>query len=73
MENFTVELTCLFCNSVLSGDLDLEFKSGDLIKCQSCGQENDYDSLLEVAKEKAIDMAKQEIESSLKDIFKGFK
>lgn len=70
MEDFTVALTCLFCDAVLQGDNDLEF-TGDLIKCQNCGQENDYNSLIEAAKEKALEKAKHEIELSLKHILKG--
>jgi len=52
-ENFTIEVLCLFCHSTLTADEDMEFESGDLIKCNSCGEMNDYDSVVEVAKEKA--------------------
>ena len=47
--DFTVSLKCLFCGEALEGPEDAEYKSGDLIKCTKCGEENDYDSVFEVA------------------------
>lgn len=72
-ENFTVLLTCLFCDSVLEGDTSIEYKSGDLIICQNCGAENDYDSLIEIATTNAMEKVQADIESKLENIFKIFK
>ena len=73
MENFTVSLTCLFCDAVLEGDTSIEYKTGDLIKCQNCEAENGYDSLIEIAKNKGIEIAKTNLENEIKNIFKKFK
>jgi hypothetical protein len=73
MENFTVSLTCLFCDTLLEGDTSIEHKSGDLIKCQNCEAENDYGSLIEIAKDKGIAKVKENLESELKILFKKFK
>jgi hypothetical protein len=73
-KNFSVPLVCLFCGSLLEGKTDAEYASGDLIKCLHCGEENDYDSLISVAKEKGLKQAKKmvqvEIKRTFKDIFK---
>ena len=64
----------MFCDCPLEGETDAEFKSGDLLKCQKCGELNDYDALIDVAsdegKELATDYAKSEIEKMLKKAFK---
>lgn len=74
IEPITVELTCLFCDSVLSGDEDAEFESGDMIQCAECSENNDYDSVLEVAKEKGVaameKKAKEAIEKEFSKLFK---
>lgn len=76
MENkeFHISLKCLFCGSELKGDTEKEYKSGDMLKCQECGELNDYDSLKEVAIEEGkaavASYAKDEISNMLKDIFK---
>lgn len=72
-ENFTVSLTCLFCDSVLEGDTSIEYKSGDIITCQNCGAENDYDSLIVIATTNAMEKVQADIESELQSIFKKFK
>ena len=53
-ENFTITLTCLFCDATLTKKDNEEFNSDDLIKCQNCGEENDYESVFEIAKEQAL-------------------
>ena len=74
VESFTVNLTCLFCDSTLTGEDDAKFESGDMIKCSACGESNEYDSVLDVAKEKAISEAKQKVIGSLeKEFTKLFK
>jgi hypothetical protein len=70
MENFSVSLTCLFCSAILEGRQDATFKSGDLIPCSQCGESNDYDSVLEVAKEKAVAQVKDSLQAKLSTIFK---
>lgn len=76
MENktFQIELTCLFCDAPLEENNEKEPCSGDLIQCQNCKEMNDYDSLVEVAKEKGEkvvhDYAVSEIDKMLKKHFK---
>ena len=73
-DSFTIEALCLFCNAVLTSEEGKEFDSGDLIKCNNCGEMNDYDSVVEVAKEKGVDKVESEIEKELhktmKNLFK---
>ncbi len=69
--NVSVSLKCLFCGEVLEGPEDVEYQSGDLIKCSKCGEENDYDSVLEVAKEEGADQIKELVEDELQKQFKG--
>ena len=66
----TIPLKCLFCGSELEGPTDAKFNAGDLIKCLKCGEDNDYESVLEVAKEKGIEMAKIIMHNELKKMFK---
>ena len=70
-ENFTIKLLCLFCQSPLTAEEDKEFKTGDLIKCNSCDELNDYDSLIEVAKEKGIKKVESQIQEELDKTMKG--
>jgi len=51
------------------GENDKEFQSGDLIKCSNCNKENDYDSILEIAKEKGVELIKQDLIDDFKKIF----
>jgi len=72
--SFEVELVCLFCGSPLKGPVDAQYTSGDLIECNECHELNDYDSVLEVAKEKGIkqvkEKAQEHIQNEFKDLFK---
>jgi hypothetical protein len=76
MENkeFHISLKCFFCGSYLNKVSKKECKSGDVLKCQECGELNDYDSLKDVAIEEGkaafASYAKGEISNMLKDIFK---
>lgn len=76
MENktFEINLKCLFCDCNLEGNTEKKFVSGDMIKCQSCGELNDYDSLIEVAIDEGKPIveqyAKDEITKMLKNVFK---
>jgi len=57
---------CLFCHAPLEAEEDKEFQSGDMIKCNACSELNDYDSVVEVAKEKGTEKVKNEVEAELK-------
>lgn len=70
IDPISIELRCLFCDAVLQGPDDSEFESGDLIECLSCGEGNDYDSVIEVAKEKGVDQMTNEVEAQLDKTFK---
>jgi len=50
--------------------MEKDFQSGDMIKCQNCGESNDYDSLFDVAKEEGIEKVKRSFEA---DIAKSFR
>jgi hypothetical protein len=69
-EKFSVPLTCLFCGSVLEGKEDAVFQSGDLIPCSQCGEGNDFESVVEIGKEKAVERVKEDLQSQLDSIFK---
>lgn len=73
-KTFNIEARCLFCDSPLKVNAEKRYVSGDLIKCQECGEQNDYDSLVDVDKEEtkilAEKLAKEEIEKALKKVFK---
>ncbi|WP_419832150.1 hypothetical protein [Endozoicomonas atrinae] len=72
--NFSIELKCLFCDSVLKGDPEAELSSGDMVECQECRELNDYDALIDIAseegKERVAEVAVSEIEKMLKKAFK---
>jgi DNA-directed RNA polymerase subunit RPC12/RpoP len=69
--DFTVSFKCLFCGEALEGPEDAEYQSGDLIKCTKCGEENDYDSVFEVAKEEGMSQVKEKVEEQFQKQFKG--
>lgn len=71
MDDFTVDLKCLFCSDALIGSENQEYNENDLIACQSCGEKNHYESLIEVATSEAIHQVKSELESKLSKIFKS--
>lgn len=76
MENkqFSISLKCLFCDCELQADIEKEFASGDMLKCQECDELNDYDALIDVASDEgkalAESYAKREIEKMFKKSFK---
>lgn len=65
ISDVTITLQCLFCSATLQGPEDAEYSSGDLIKCGECGEENDFDSLMEVAKEKGVEIMAKEAEKQV--------
>lgn len=69
--NIQVTLLCLFCKAPLQAKEGIKYSSGDLIKCSQCGEENDFDSLLGVAKEEGIEKMKEPIVECIKNEFKG--
>lgn len=70
-EQYSIDILCLFCHSSFHVEDGSEFFSGDMLECNSCGEFNDYDSLLEVAKERALDTLTKDWEQKLKNVFKG--
>lgn len=73
-KEFHITLKCLFCGCDLKDETEKKLQSGDMLKCQECGELNDYDSLMEVAVEEGkaavADYANKEIAKMLKGIFK---
>ena len=47
-----------------------EYQSGDMKECRECHEINDYDSLMEVAKEVGLERMKKEVDKALKNEFK---
>jgi phage FluMu protein Com len=70
-EEFKITVRCLFCQAPLQAEEGADFSSGDMIKCQSCGELNDYDSVVDVAKEEGVEKVKTELENELKKSLKG--
>jgi len=73
-KSFSISFKCIFCDCDLDGDTEQEFTSGNMIKCQECGELNDYDALIELAteegKEVVTEYTQSEIEKMLKKAFK---
>jgi len=67
---FKVAVLCLFCHAPLEVEEGTVFESGELIKCKLCGELSDYDSVIEVAKKKAVEKVKSQVEADLKKLFK---
>lgn len=67
-----ISLKCLFCNQPLKGDSEQLHKltSGDLITCSECGELNDYDSVVEIAKKSGIEQLKKNVLDDLKKSFR---
>ena len=80
-EKMKIKATCLFCKSnQFEIEEGREYNSGDMIKCANCGKLNDYDAMMNVTKEKAMEImeaeAKKLIDKTAKDLqktLKGFK
>jgi hypothetical protein len=68
-EEIKISLLCLFCNAPLEGENGKEFSSGDMIKCLQCNELNDYDSIIELAKEKGIKELEKHVQNDLKKRF----
>lgn len=70
-DKISITLVCLFCGVPLEGPDNASYSSVDLIKCQKCGEENDYDSVIEVAEEKGMAQMKDILEGAIAKEFKG--
>lgn len=70
VSEFNIEVVCLFCKAPLQSDENKNYASGDMIKCNACGELNDYDSVVEVAKEAGIKKIEAEINKTIKTLFK---
>ena len=64
-------LECLFCGTPLEKRKGAEYKSGDLIKCNKCAESNDYDSVLNVAKEEVLTSVKDDLKEKAQSVFKN--
>ena len=66
-----VSLKCLFCGLVLDVDQEIadNIKSGDQVKCNHCGESNDFDSIVKVAEEEVVISAEKDIKESLGKFF----
>lgn len=73
--NSQIKLRCLFCMSdqFVIPDEEKQFQSGDQIVCANCGQTNDYDSLMRVAKKNAEEWATQQVNEMVKEFNKKVK
>ena len=74
-EKYNIKMKCLFCKSEqfeLPKE-DYQPSHGEMIKCANCGKLNDYESMGNVAKEKGMEMVKEEVEKAIKNTFKDFK
>ena len=64
---------CLFCGSVLQATDEEKPESGGLIHCNQCGQDNDHDSVMEIASDKVMEQLNEDIFSMAGDLFKRHK
>jgi len=62
MDNkLNVDILCLSCQQQLRGEKNKAYRSGDKIKCDSCGELNDYDQVIEAAQKTAVEMIKARV------------
>lgn len=67
-----ITMKCIFCKS---SKFDVPYenyepKSGEQIRCANCGRTNDYDSLLKLAKNEGLEIAKDFAENEVKKMLK---
>lgn len=67
-----ITMKCIFCKST---QFDVPYegyepKSGEQIKCANCGQSNDYDSLVKLARNEGVEIARDFAENELKKMLK---
>ena len=64
-----IKLKCIFCQST---NFDVPYdgyepRAGEQIKCANCGRSNDYSSLLSLARKEGEKIAKEIIDSKIKE------
>lgn len=64
-KELSVDLLCLSCQQQLRGEKNKVYRSGDTIKCDSCGESNDYDQVIEAAQKAAIELIKARTKGDL--------
>jgi hypothetical protein len=69
-QDITVPWVCLFCGEQLLIEEGVAHASGDLMNCRACGEANDVDSVIEVAREKGLKLMTEAVKESLKHEFK---
>ena len=57
-EELAVDMLCLSCQQPLTGEKNRVYRSGDRIRCNKCGELNDYDSVIEAAQKTAVELIK---------------
>lgn len=57
----------MFCGAELQRDPTIKY---NLIKCHNCGMENNYTSLVEIAKKKTLEIYSSEIKKKYNTLFK---
>ena len=73
-EKIQIEFKCLYCNETLCKYHNYEKdKNKGYIICQKCKNKNDYDSLINVINNKAINIAKQKSYEIIKNLLKDNK
>ncbi len=72
-ETYTVTLLCVFCDAPLQDENGKEYQAGELIKCDSCGEDNDYGSVYEIAKDKGLQLVEEEVLKTINQAFKSGK
>ena len=66
MDNeLSVDLLCLSCQQQLRGEKNKVYRSGDKVKCDSCGELNDYDRVIEAAQKAAVELIKARTQGDL--------
>jgi len=69
-DDLEIPLRCLFCKVPLQAAEDSSFHAGDLIRCLSCGEDSEYESVLEVAKEEAQDNVQRLLDKEMSKLAK---
>jgi hypothetical protein len=55
-QEISVDLLCLHCQGQLRGETGKTYRPGDTIRCDSCGELNDYERVIEIAREKVAEL-----------------
>lgn len=72
-KTYTVTLKCIFCGSTqFEFDENKPPKEGEMIKCDNCGQLNDFSAIKNLCVNKKVEGIKEEYISEIKNMFKKF-